>query len=202
MEKYAVTISRQFGSLGRSVAQELSELLGIVFLDRDIVEETAKRMNAPVSLISREEEGVGSRFSYRAYPLGIGIPSVKDEIFQVQKSIIQDFARKESCIIVGRCGSFCLKDHPRLLNIFIYAPYEKRLENCVERLGMTEKTAKKTLSEVDAARESYHKIYIPGYKTPFSGSDLCINSSTYGVKGTAEIIADVVCRKFNVKLKQ
>lgn len=198
MENYAVTISRQFASLGRSIAQDLSEILGIEFLDRDIVEETAKRMNAPVSLISREEEGVTSRFSYRAYPLGIGVPSVKDEIFQVQKSIIQDFARGKSCIIVGRCGSFCLKNQPRRLDVYIYAPYEKRLENCISRLGMSEKAAKKTIAEVDAAREKYHRLYIPGYKNPFSCSDLCLNSSAYGVKGTAEIIADVVRRKFGL----
>lgn len=198
MENYAITISRQFASLGRSIAQDLSEILGIEFLDRDIVEETAKRMNAPVSLISREEEGVTSRFSYRAYPLGIGVPSVKDEIFQVQKSIIQDFARKKSCIIVGRCGSFCLKGQSRLLNVYIYAPYESRLENCVSRLAMSERTAKKTIFEVDAAREKYHRLYIPGYKNPFSESDLCLNSSAYGVKGTAEIIADVARRKFGL----
>ena len=105
-------------------------------------------------------------------------------------------ARKDSCIIVGRCGGFCLKDHPRLLDVYIYAPYEKRMENCLNRLGMNEKTAKKMIAEVDAARENYHRLYIPGYKTPFSCSDLCIDSSAFGVRGTAEVIADAARRKF------
>ena len=69
MEKYAITISRQFASMGRSIAQELAEQLHIEFLDRDIVDETAKRMNASVRQISEEEEGISSKFSYRMYPL-------------------------------------------------------------------------------------------------------------------------------------
>ena len=164
MEKYAITISRQFASMGRTIAQELAEQLHIEFLDRDIVDETAKRMNATVRQISKEEEGISSKFSYRMYPLGLGVPAVKDELFKVQQSIIQDFAKKESCIIVGRCGGYCLRNEERLLKGYIYAPYDVRLKNCIERLGMTEKEAVKTISEVDKAREVYHKRYIPGFQ--------------------------------------
>ncbi|MBP9001539.1 MAG: cytidylate kinase family protein [Lachnospiraceae bacterium] len=80
MEKIIVTISRQFGSMGRSIAHKLSELMSIEYLDRDIVEMTAKRMGLPVSMISNEEEAVKAGFLGRIYPLGVGIPSLKDEI--------------------------------------------------------------------------------------------------------------------------
>lgn len=199
MEKYAITISRQFASLGRSIAQELSEQLQIEYLDRDIVEETAKRMDATVPEISREEEEIGSRFTYKIYPLGIGVPSVKDEIFRVQSSIIQDFAKKESCIIVGRCGSYCLKDHPRLLKVYIYAPYEVRLKNCIERLGMTEKAAIKTIAAVDSARESYCKTYIPGYKNATFENDICINSGAYSIEEAAALIKEAAKLKFGLE---
>ena len=139
MEKYVITISRQYGSFGRLVAKKLSEQLHIDFLDRDIVEETAKRMNTSVKQISREEEITHSKFSYLSYPFGLGTPDVSDEIFLVQQSIIEDFARKGSCIIVGRCGAYCLRNEPRLLRVYIYAPYEVRLKNCVEYFGMTGK---------------------------------------------------------------
>ena len=102
----------------------MAEQLHIEFLDRDIVDETAKRMNATVRQISKEEEGISSKFSYRMYPLGLGVPAVKDELFKVQQSIIQDFAKKESCIIVGRCGGYCLRNEERLLKVYIYAPYD------------------------------------------------------------------------------
>ena len=69
MDKYVITISRQFGSMGRSIAQKLSDILGIVFLDRDLVEMTSKRMGLPVSMISNEEEAVKAGFFGRMYPI-------------------------------------------------------------------------------------------------------------------------------------
>ena len=134
MEQYVITISRQFGSMGRSIARELSEILGIEFLDRDIVEATAKRMGLPVSVISDEEESMKSTFFRRQYPLGMGMSSLKDEIFLTQKNIIRDFAAKGSCIIVGRCADYILEDIPNHLNVYVYAPDEARLKNCVENL--------------------------------------------------------------------
>ena len=192
MEHTLITISRQFGSMGRSIAHKLSDKLGIEFLDRDIVEGTSKRMGLPVSVISNEEESAANHFFKRAYPLGIGVPNLKDEIFDVQKNIIRDFASKQSCIIVGRCADYILADYEDLFSIYIYAPYQTRLENCTKLLGMDEKTAKRMIRDVDAARENYHKFYIPGYSSPFDNRDLCIDSSRFGIEGTAELIAELV----------
>lgn len=196
MEKYIVTISRQFGSMGRSIAQKLSELLDVEFLDRDIVEKTAKRMGLPVSMISDEEEAVRAGFGGRLYPLGIGMPSIKDEIFAVQSGIIQDFADIDSCIIVGRCSEYILKDRPNILRVYVYAPFEERLKNCTEILGMDLKTARRMIKEVDNARENYHKLYVPGYNHPFDNRDICIDSSKFGIDGSAEILRNIVREKF------
>ena len=187
---------------GYQLAQELAEQLHIEFLDRDIVDETAKRMNASIRQISDEEEGISSKFSYRMYPLGLGVPAVKDELFKVQQSIIQDFAKKESCIIAGRCGGYCLRNEKNLLKVYLYAPYEVRLKNCVERLGMTEKEAVKTISAVDKARESYHKRYIPGYQNATLDSDLCINTGSYTVEQVAALIQDAAKNKFGFDVVQ
>ena len=195
MEKYVVTLSRQFGSMGRSISMKMSELLQVDFLDRDIVEETSKRMGLHVSMISEEEEAVKAGFFGRIYPLGIGVPSLKDEIFATQENIIKDFAAKESCIIVGRCGDYVLRNHPNKISIYVYAPYEARLDNCINKLGMDEKTARRMIKEVDAARENYHKMYVPGYTNPFDNRDICIDSSRFGVDETAEILAAIVKEK-------
>lgn len=196
MEKYVITISRQYGSFGRLVAKELSRQLHIDFMDRDIVEETAKRMNTSIKEISHEEEDTRSWFSYHSYPFGLGTPDVQDEIFLVQQSIIRDFARKGSCIIVGRCGAYCLREEKRLLRVYIYAPYEVRVKNCVEYFGMTEKEAVRAVNEADKARESYHKKYIPGYKSDTLNSDLCINSAYYSIDEAAELITKAAQIKF------
>ena len=143
MEKFTITITREFGSLGRSIAKELSQILDVEFYDRDIVEEVAKKLNLPVSMISDEEEKSRHSFRPRMFPLGTDEEYMQDIIFDVQKDIILDLAKKSSCILVGRCSDFLLEKEKNNINIFVYASYEKRLENCVETLGMTEGEAKK-----------------------------------------------------------
>ena len=143
MKPFVITVSRQFASMGRSISQSLAYKLGINFYDRDIVEETAKRMGLPVSHISKIEESSSNFYFKQMFPLGNGLQSVQDEVFMTQRNIIRDFARNESCIIVGRCANTILMDHDRLLSVYIYAPEEKRLENYVEKLEMNEKSARR-----------------------------------------------------------
>lgn len=192
MDKFTITISRQFASMGRTIGQYMAKELDIGFYDRDIVEETARRMHLPVPEISKAEETAGSIFESRKYPLGMGLVSMKQEIFAVQSNIIRDLAKKESCIIVGRCADVLMKDCDRVLNIYIYAPYEFRFKNCVESLGMDEKTAKNMIREVDRARELYRLRYCEGIKEVFDHRDIMIDSSKYGAEKTADILCAVV----------
>ena len=197
MKQYVVTISRQFGSLGRTIAQKMSRELGIDFYDRDIVEETASRMGLPVSVISGKEEHSESIYFRRQYPLGMGITSMKDEIFLTQKNIIRDLAQKESCIIVGRCADSILSDMENHLNVYIYAPAEARLRNCVDILKMDEKTAKKMIREVDRSRELYHRRYCPEYVGAFTNKDIMLDSSRFGVEGCSGILVSLVKEMFS-----
>ncbi len=196
MDKYVITISRQFGALGRTIAQNMSETLGIEFYDRDIVEHTALRMGLPISEISKEEERADGFWAEKRYPLGMGPVSMQDELFQVQTNIIRDFASKESCIIVGRCADYCLKDMDRVLNVYVYAPFEKRIENCTSILGMDEKTARKMALEVDKARDSYRKKYCRKMSGDFENMDICIDSGRFGADVTADILCDIARRVF------
>lgn len=192
MEKYIVTLSRQFASMGRTIAQIMSENLKIEFYDRDIVEETAKRTGQPVPEISRLEESGGSIFANRRYPLGMGLVSMQEEIFLTQSNIIKDLAKRESCIIVGRCADEILKEEKRILNIYIYASFEARLRNCIELLKMDEKTARKMIREVDRAREVYRLRHCAGVQEVFDNRDLMIDSGKYGPQTTARILTGVV----------
>ncbi len=192
MEKYIVTISRQFASMGRRVAQEMSKELAIEYYDRDIVEQTSRRMGLPVPEISDSEEKSGSRLFHHRYPLGMGLVSVQEEIFCVQSNIIRDLADRDSCIIVGRCADYILRDHARCLNIYVYAPYEARIKNCTELLGMDEKTARQMIRDVDKARDGYRQHYCNGVKSVLDHRDLMIDSSRFGIEGTARILCNVV----------
>ncbi|MCX4339083.1 MAG: cytidylate kinase-like family protein [Lachnospiraceae bacterium] len=196
MKQYVITISRQFGSMGRTIAKQMAEALDINFYDRDIVEETAKRMGLPVSMISAKEENANSIYFKRQYPLGMGVSNMQDEIFSIQKNIIEDLAKKESCIIVGRCAESILADAENRFNIYIYAPYEKRLKNCTEILKMEEKVARKMIREVDRSRELYHRRYCPEYQDVFSNRDLMVDSSRFGIEKTARILTGLARELF------
>ena len=192
MKKFTITITREFGSLGRSIAKELSRELGVEFYDRDIVEEVAKQLNLPVSTVSDEEEKSKQSFLPRMFPLGTDEAYIQDIIFDVQKGIILDLARRNSCILVGRCSDYLLEKEKNNINIFIYAPYEKRLENCVNALGMTESEAKRMIASVDRARNAYHKKYAGYLPGDPEHKNLMIDSSLLGVTGTAKLIAQIV----------
>ncbi len=196
MDKFVITVSRQFGSMGRSIAHSLSERLQIPFYDRDIVEETAKRMQLPLSLVSDKEETSGSVYFKRQYPLGMGISSMQDEIFLIQKNIIQDLAAKESCIIVGRCADSILHSMKNRLSVFVFAPYESRYDNCIHYLGMDASTAEKMIRSVDRSRQLYHKRYCENYKDEYSNKDLMLNSSSFGIEGSAAVLETVIRDRF------
>ena len=195
MEQYVITISRQFGSMGRSIAKELSTILGIEFMDRDIVEATAKRMGLPVSVISDEEESMKSTFFRRQYPLGMGMSSLKDEIFYTQKNIIRDFAAKDSCIIVGRCADYALADEPHCLNIFIRSNMDDRIKRISERLNVPENKAKDIIKKKDKERSSYYNYYTSKKWGDAAGYDLSLNTATLGIDGTIHMIREFVAYK-------
>lgn len=113
---------------------------------------------------------------------------MKDEIFLIQKNIIRDLAQKESCIIVGRCADSILMDLENHLNVYIYAPVEAWLRNCTQILKMDEKVARKMIREVDRSRELYHRRYCPEYTDPSTNKDIMLDSSRFGVEGTADIL--------------
>lgn len=193
-ERYVITISRDFASMGRSIAQCLARRMGCEFYDRDIVEQAARRMGLPVAEVANNEEAAHNLFYRRIYPLGMGVKSMQDEIFQVQKNIIRDLAAKHSCIIVGRCADEVLKDYPNLLNVHIFASPDQRLKNCVEKLEMEEETARKTLARVDKARAGYHRVY--GGGDIAANCHVMLNSSEFGIEGSAAVLELIARQKF------
>lgn len=203
MEKYVVTITRQFGSLGRPVAKRMSEILGIEYYDRDIVDQAAEKLKLLASVIDQEEERAVKReispFSHMMFPLGKGTSATQDKIFEAQKNIIQFLAEKDNCIIVGRCSDFILKEEKNSMHIYIYASYEARLKHCIEDLGMEEAEARRMIKKVDEARDSYHMHYAGYLPDDKRFKDILIDSSLFGVEGTAQFLAEAVKRKFDMK---
>lgn len=201
-EKYVITIARQFGSLGRPIAMRMSEKLGVEFYDRDIVDEAAKQLNLPVSVINDEEESaikvIKNAFSRMAYPLGRGTTDVQDKIYETQENIIKFLVERDSCIVVGRCSDYILSEHTNSMHIYIYAPYEARVKNSIEELGLDELEAKRMIRDVDEARDSYY-MHFAGFKQDDKRfKDIMIDSSFLGIEGTADCLVDIIKKKFDL----
>lgn len=174
-EKYTITIARQFGSLGRPIAE---------------------KMKLPVSVIRDEEESAKTKYFAMKFPMGTGTTIIQEEIFRAQKKVIRELAEKESCIIVGRCADYILRDRKNCLNIFIYAPYEARIKNCTDILHMDYEDAKKTIEDVDKARDAYHKAFAGYLPQDINHSNLLVDSSVLGVAGTADLLVYYVKKVF------
>ena len=121
---------------------------------------------------------------------------MKQEIFQIQSNSIRDIASKESCIIVGRCGDWILRDMERVLNIYVYASVEQRIRNCVEILGMEEREARKMQKDVDRDREIYRLKYCDGVREIYDHRDIMIDSGRFGATVSAELLCMLVRRLF------
>lgn len=190
VSKLTITISRQFASMGRTIGQCLSKQLGIELLDRDIVALTAQKTGLSKREVSDNDETARKGFFMREnYFFNLGVYGLPDEIYQVQQNIILDYADKMSCIIVGRNADYILRDRPNVLNVHIYAPLEKRLENCIKNLNMDEKAALASIKDVDAARQRFRKLHCPKGTDEFSYRNLMLDSSKYSIEDCADIIA-------------
>ena len=191
-----ITINRQFGSLGWPIAVKLAEMLGIEYYDRDIVEETAKQLGIPLAQASEQEEAIHTRFGHMAFPLGAGSAETQQQIFDTQTQIIQRLAARGSAIFVGRCADSILQNQ-NCLRVFIYAPKAKRYLNCVNTLDMSPTEAKRMIERVDRARDRYCKKYARRLPSDPEYTHLQVDSSLFGVTGTAELLATVAREYFD-----
>lgn len=153
----------------------------------------ANKMNKSREELSDYDE---KSYSKMKHPMGIGTPKMQNYLFSVQQCIISEIATYDkSCIIVGRCSDYILRHLKNTINIFIYAPYEKRLKNCIEVLGMNENEAKDMIAKVDKARDNYHQYYTGMPAATINGRQIMIDSSFVGVEHTAEMLADMIKKR-------
>lgn len=198
MEKNIITISREFGSGGRSIGRAVAEKLGIPFYDKELVEQIAVESGFAPKFVEEngEHSPSGSLFSYAFAPQGVpGVMnglSTADFLWNVQCSVILQLAEKGPCVIVGRNADYILKDRPNVLNVFIHAPMEYRADRIVRLYGESEKAPEQRLQEKDKRRKVNYQHYTGRTWGNADNYDLCLNSATLGIEQSAQIICDVV----------
>lgn len=198
MDNYVVTISRQFGSLGRPIAKRMAELLGIEYFDRYIIGKAATKLEVDASEVDQVEETAQEKYRKMRFMFATETTKWQDAVFEAEKQVILDLAEQKNCIIVGRCSDYILRNFKNHVSIYIYAPYYERLKNCVDTLKMQPDAAKLTIDEVDDARENYYLHYAGCHIADPSLKEIMIDSSLLGMEGTAEYLAILIRRVFHL----
>ena len=180
-KKLIITISRQFGSGGKAVADELGRRLGIPVYDSELITEAAKKSGIAEEFFKQRDE--------KRRALFIGLQSgMNDEIlFGIQSETIRDLADQGSAIFVGRASDYVLRDRD-CVDVFISAPLKARVGRIMERHGLSESDAESLIERKDRGRAEYYDFFTFSKWGSASNYDLCLDSSILGIEGTAEMI--------------
>ncbi len=200
MKKTIITIARQYGSGGREIGERVAELLGIPKYDKEFVTMAAEQESAldPRALEKVDERATSSLL----YTLAMGsnmfhTPHISpalplnDRLFAIQCSIIRNLAEEQSCVMIGRCADYVLRENPDRLSIFIYADIDARKKRVAERHNVKESEAIDIINKTDRRRASYYNFYTGNKWGKYDNYHIAINSTVLGIEGTARLIADM-----------
>ena len=201
MKKNIITISRQFGSGGRSIGKMLSEKLEIPFYDKELIELASKESGIDERIFKSEGEETGRFYQVLgAIGFALGAPaggiyeySLNDELFLAQSSIIEQLAEKGPCILIGRCADYVLEDREDVLNIYLCADMDERLRRVIDEYHV-EDADEAMLCKVDKRRSNYYQYYTDRVWGKAENYDLCINTGKFDTDAIIGMIVDAYRR--------
>ena len=190
-----ITISRQYGSQGRTVGREIAKRFNIPYYDRELISLASKESGFSEDLFDQLDKRATNSFLYSLTMFGsagLNGLSLTDQLYITQRNIIRKVASEGSCVIVGRCADYILRKEPELFNFFIKAPIEARLEHCKNDPRVPENPTKETIEKLDKQRAAYYNFYTGQVWGNVSNYDLCLDSSRLGVSKTVDMIIDFI----------
>ena len=182
MSKRVITINRMLGSNGRLIGRALADELGVTFYDKELIDIAAQKENIPFDILAKVDEKKGSQWRFPIeHELQLDsdfhfVP-MNDVLFDLQRKIIVEAAQKEDCVIVGRCANHILEGN--CLSVFIYAPFDYRVQTVMQRTGREEKSVQKMIRKVDKERRTYYEYFTDKKWTDFSQYHLAVDSSRF-----------------------
>ncbi len=189
---YFVTIGRSYGSGGRYIAKKLSEELGIPFYDNDILVKVSENFGYNVEYVKEHAEKRDGPLSFIGLSGTLSTLTSNQKLALAQFETIERIAKQgESCIFVGRCADFVLRDYPNKISIYISAPMEERIKRATTYYGLSPNKAEATLRKMDKKRASYYNYYTNYEWGMASNYDICINS-TIGIDKSVELIKKII----------
>lgn len=203
---YVITVGRQFGSGGRELGRRIADHLGIKYYDKELLKEAARKSGLNHEFFERSDERFPSFLSglfsfalgYQSYNLYAGSSSISDEsIYKAQSDFIRSLGDESSCVIVGRTADYVLRDHPRLVSLFVHAP----MDECVKRIMRrgdfeSEEKARAHASKVNRLRAEYYNFYTDRTWGAASSYDLTFNTALLPMDDIVALVADYIHRRF------
>ena len=194
MAKRIITISREFGSGGRFIGEEVAKKLGIAYYDKNIIGQIAEKSGLSPEYIQENAELSPKKglFAYAFSGRDITGKSVEDMVYEAQRNIILELAEKEPCVIIGRNADYILKDRDDVLNVFIHGDMPEKIKRITGLHNVEEKEAVKMMADTDKRRRTNYSFYTDQNWGKASNYTLCLNSSQLGYDRCEMIIMECV----------
>ena len=200
MHNQIITIGRQFGSGGRLIGEGLAKELGYTFFDKELIHLASKESGLGKEFFERADEKTkfGLFGGFLGLRTGISVDSFlqnylsNETLFKIQSDVIRELAEKQSCVFVGRCADYILRDYPNCTNIFITAHVEDRVRRIAERQHLDETKIPELLEKTDKKRAGYYNYYTNKTWGAAASYHFCINSSLVGIEKTIQFILKLV----------
>ena len=188
MEKRIITISREFGSGGRTIGKLVAEHLGIRCYDAELIQKLAAESGFDENYVKEAGEYTPGGFLASAFTDRSFGPTNEDLLWKLQYQIIRELAEKEPCVIVGRCGNYALRSRNDVIDLFICANMEDRIHRIMERYHFSEKDAINAIHSTDKRRKHYYENYTHQKWGSIDSHQMLLNVSRLGMDRTVEII--------------
>ena len=194
MAKRIITISREFGSGGRFIGEEVAKKLGIAYYDKNIISQIAEKSGLSPEYIKESAELSPKKgmFAYALAGRDITGKSVEDMVYETQRKVILELADKEPCVIIGRNADYILKDRDDVLNIFIHGDMPEKIQRITRLYKVEEQEAVKMMADTDKRRMTNYNFYTEQKWGKASNYTLCLNSSQLGYDRCEAIIIECV----------
>ena len=200
-KKLIITIARQYGSGGREIGEHIAEKLGIPLYDKQIISDAAAKGNLNEEVLKQTDEtatnsllytlAMGSNIVGTTMHFGYKMP-LNDKLFILQSDVIKEYAEAGSCVVIGRCSDYVLRDESNILRIFIYGDLDHRKARVAERHPeLKSSQIIDVINKTDKRRSTYYNFYTGNKWGKYDNSDIAINSSTLGIMGTANMICEM-----------
>ena len=192
MTKRIITISREFGSGGQFIGEEVAKKLGIAYYDKNIINEIAEKSGLSPEYIQENAELSPKKglFAYAFAGRDVTGKSVEDLVYEAQRKVILELAEKESCVIIGRNADYILKDRDDVLNVFIHGDTPEKIQRITRLYNVEEQKAVKMMVDIDKRRMANYNFYTDQKWGKASNYTLCLNSSQLGYDRCEKIIVE------------